>query len=48
LKYALLSMVITRKTTTGNKTFSKHEVAGAIGSGLISACGSPRALAPSP
>jgi hypothetical protein len=36
LKYALLSMVITRKTTTGNKTFSKHEVAGAIGSGLIS------------
>jgi hypothetical protein len=36
LKYALLSMVITRKTTTGKKTFSKHEVAGAIGSGLIS------------
>lgn len=32
----MLSTVITRKTTTGKRTLYKGEVAGAVGSGLIS------------
>src|SRR5579871_1189827 len=36
LEYALLSTVITRKTTTGQKTFAAGEVSGAIGAGFIS------------
>ena len=36
LKHALVSTVITRKTTTGKKTVAKGELAGAFGSGLIS------------
>jgi hypothetical protein len=36
VKYALVSVVITRNTTTGKKTFAAGEVSGAVGSGLIS------------
>jgi hypothetical protein len=36
LKYALVSTVITRKTTDGKPTVAKSEIAGAFGSGLIS------------
>lgn len=36
LKYALLSTVITRKTTDGSNTVSAGELSGAFGSGLIS------------
>ncbi len=36
LEYALLSTVITRKTTTGQKTFASGEVSGAVGAGFIS------------
>ncbi|HEY6342721.1 MAG TPA: hypothetical protein VIY49_14600 [Bryobacteraceae bacterium] len=35
-RYALLSTVITHKTTTGDRTLFKGELAGAVGSGLIS------------
>jgi hypothetical protein len=35
-RYALLSTVITHKTTTGHRTLYKGELAGAVGSGLIS------------
>ena len=36
LKYALVSTVVTRKTTDGNRTVAKGQIAGAFGSGLIS------------
>ena len=36
LQYALLSTVITRKKTTGQKTFASGEVTGALGAGFIS------------
>ena len=36
LKYALVGVVITHKTTTGKPTVAKGELSGAIGSGLIS------------
>ncbi|HEY7338178.1 MAG TPA: hypothetical protein VH639_25040 [Bryobacteraceae bacterium] len=36
LKYALLSVVITHKTTTGKRTTNLNEISGAVGSGLIS------------
>ncbi len=36
LVYALTSVVITRKTTDGSKTFHAGEVSGALGAGLIS------------
>jgi hypothetical protein len=36
LKYALLSTVITRKTTDGKQTVAAGELSGAFGSGLIS------------
>jgi len=36
MEHALISTVITRKTTTGKKTVAKGELAGAFGSGLIS------------
>lgn len=36
LKYALVSTVITHKTTNGKATVAKGEIAGAFGSGLIS------------
>lgn len=41
LKYALLSTVVTRKTTTGVKTVSTGELSGAFGSGLISRAWQP-------
>jgi hypothetical protein len=44
LQYALLSTVITRKTTTGKKTVSTGEIAGALGSGLISRLWQPASL----
>ena len=44
LQYALLSTVITRKTTTGKKTVATGEIAGAIGSGLISRLWQPASL----
>jgi hypothetical protein len=36
LRYAVLRTVITRKTTTGESTFSSGEVAGAVTSGFLS------------
>ena len=36
LKYALMSTVVTRKTTTGKKTFASGRVSGAMGSGFVS------------
>jgi hypothetical protein len=36
LKYALISTVVTRKTTTGKKTFASGRLSGAMGSGFIS------------
>ena len=41
LKYALTSTVITHKTTTGKRTVSKGELAGAFGSGMISRAWQP-------
>jgi len=41
LKYALLSTVVTRKTTTGKKTVATGELAGAFGSGIISRAWQP-------
>ncbi|MBV8846801.1 MAG: hypothetical protein JO307_28670 [Bryobacterales bacterium] len=45
LEYALLSTVITRKTTTGDKTINAGELAGAFGSGLISRAWQPASTA---
>ena len=36
LTYALESTVITRKTTTGDRTLAAGEIAGALGSGMLS------------
>jgi hypothetical protein len=36
VEYALVSTVVTRKTTTGKKTFASGEVSGAVGAGFIS------------
>ncbi len=44
LQYALLSTVITRKTTTGQKTFAAGEVSGAVGAGFISRLWQPARL----
>jgi hypothetical protein len=44
LKYALLSTVITRKTTTGNRTVAMGEISSVIGSGLISRLWQPASL----
>jgi len=41
LKYALTGTVITHKTTTGKRTLSKSELAGAFGSGFISRAWQP-------
>ncbi|HEX6896677.1 MAG TPA: hypothetical protein VF146_15460 [Bryobacteraceae bacterium] len=41
LKYALTGTIITHKTTTGKRTLSKSELAGAFGSGLISRAWQP-------
>ena len=44
VKYALLSTVITRKKTTGKKTFASGEVSGAVGAGFISRLWQPARL----
>lgn len=44
LEHALLATVYTRKTTTGAKTVNTHEIAGAIGSGLISRLWQPASV----
>lgn len=44
LKYALLGVVITHKTTTGKSTISKGELAGAFGSGFISRLWQPASV----
>lgn len=45
LQYALVSVVITRKTTTGKKTLATGEIAGNMGSGLISRLWQPASVA---
>jgi len=44
LRYALVSTVITRKTTTGKRTVSTSEIASVLGSGLISRLWQPASL----
>jgi hypothetical protein len=44
LKYALLGVVITHKTTTGKSTIAKGELAGAFGSGFISRLWQPASV----
>lgn len=44
LEHALLATVYTRKTTTGKKTVNTHEIAGAVGSGLISRLWQPASV----
>ena len=44
VKYALLRTVVTRKTTTGKKTFNSGEVSGAVGAGMISRLWMPARL----
>jgi hypothetical protein len=44
LRYALVSTVITRKTTTGKRTVSTSEIAGVLGGGLISRWWQPASL----
>jgi len=44
LKYALVSTVITRKTTTGNRTVAVGEISSVIGSGLISRLWQPASV----
>jgi hypothetical protein len=44
LQYALLSTVITRKTTTGKRTLGAGEISGAFGSGLISRLWQPASV----
>jgi hypothetical protein len=44
LKYALLSSFVTRKTTTGQRTFAAGRVSGALGSGLVSRLWQPARL----
>ena len=41
LEYALMSVVITHKTTTGARTVNVGEIAGSLGSGLISRAWQP-------
>jgi len=44
LKYALVSTVVTHKTTTGKPTIAAGELSGAFGSGLISRLWQPASL----
>jgi hypothetical protein len=44
LKYALLGVVVTHKTTTGERTLSKGELAGAFGSGFLSRLWQPASV----
>jgi len=41
MKYALMSTVVTRKTTSGKKTVATGELSGAFGSGMISRAWQP-------
>jgi hypothetical protein len=43
LRHALVSTVVTRKTTTGQKTVAAGRISGAMGSGLISRAWQPAA-----
>ena len=44
LRHALVSTVVTRKTTTGQKTVAAGHVSGAVGAGLISRLWQPAAF----
>jgi hypothetical protein len=44
LKHALLSTVVTRKTTTGHRTAASGRISGALGSGLLSRLWQPARL----
>lgn len=44
LRHALVSTVVTRKTTTGRKTVAAGRISGAMGAGLISRAWQPAAL----
>lgn len=44
LRHALIATVYTTKTTTGRKTISKSELAGAFGSGMISRLWQPASV----
>lgn len=44
LKYALLSTVVTHKTTTGRRTVASGRIAGAVGAGFISRTWQPARL----
>jgi hypothetical protein len=44
LKYALVGTVITHKTTTGQSTVAVGQIAGAVGSGLISRLWQPASV----
>lgn len=44
LQHALLSTVITRKTTTGQRTVASNKIAGAVGSGFVSRLWQPARL----
>ncbi len=44
LKYALIAVVVTHKTTTGERTISKGELAGAFGSGFLSRLWQPASV----
>jgi hypothetical protein len=44
LRYALISTVVTRKTTTGARTISTSEISSVVGSGLISRLWQPASL----
>ena len=44
LKYALVGVVVTHKTTTGKRTISKGELAGAFGSGFVSRLWQPASV----
>jgi len=43
MKHALVSTVVTRKTTTGKKTVAAGRISGAVGSGLVSRAWQPAA-----
>ncbi len=45
MRYALLSTVITTKTTTGKRTVAAGEIAGSVGSGFLSRLWQPASVA---
>lgn len=44
LRHALVSTVITRKTTTGRKTVASGRISGAVGSGIVASAWQPAGL----